>query len=99
MVHATRENEIYRRDAKLNHGLLSPAEREKLIQVCSRLDRKIEFANKLTTAVPTNAAIKVARPTAERNSTTSVKSKISIKIWRATLLEEPASCSPIRYNT
>jgi hypothetical protein len=45
MVHASRENEIYRRDAKLNHILLTPAEREKLIQVCSRLDRNIDFTN------------------------------------------------------
>jgi hypothetical protein len=37
MVHAARENEIYRRDAKANHSLLTPAEREKLLQVCSRL--------------------------------------------------------------
>jgi hypothetical protein len=38
MVYATRENDIYRRDAKLNHTLLTPAEREKLIQVRSRLE-------------------------------------------------------------
>ena len=33
MPRASRETEIYRRDAKKNHSLLTPAEREKLIAV------------------------------------------------------------------
>jgi hypothetical protein len=33
MPRATRETEIYRKDAKLNHNLLTPAEREKLLEV------------------------------------------------------------------
>ena len=33
MPRASRETEIYRRDAKKNHNLLTPAEREKLIAV------------------------------------------------------------------
>ncbi|PMD39071.1 nuclear undecaprenyl pyrophosphate synthase-like protein [Hyaloscypha variabilis F] len=32
MPRATRETEIYRKDAKLNHNLLTPAEREKLLE-------------------------------------------------------------------
>lgn len=31
---ASKETEIYRRDAKLNHNSLTPAEREKLLEVC-----------------------------------------------------------------
>jgi hypothetical protein len=33
MPSATRELQIYRKDAKLNHNLLTPAEREKLLEV------------------------------------------------------------------
>lgn len=45
MVHASRENEIYRRDAKHKHTLLTPAEREKLIQVRSCLLRTTPSGN------------------------------------------------------
>lgn len=33
MPRATRETQIYRKDAKVNHSLLTPAEREKLLEV------------------------------------------------------------------
>jgi len=63
MVHAIRENEVYRRDAKLNHTLLTAAEREKLIQVRHCLDGTTannEIANERLLAIPTNAAVKIA---------------------------------------
>lgn len=61
MSQATRELKIYRKDAKSNHSLLTPAEREKLIAV-SRNDvsnSNLSSNMKLAISSRTTFAIKV----------------------------------------
>jgi hypothetical protein len=55
MPPATRELDTYRRDAKANHKLLTPAEREKLITVNRRNNSLQPRTNKIA-AIPPNAA-------------------------------------------
>jgi hypothetical protein len=43
MPRATKETQIYRKDAKLNHNLLTPAEREKLLEVRVQSFKQIKF--------------------------------------------------------
>jgi hypothetical protein len=47
MLSAKRETEIYREDAKHNHNLLTPAEREKLLEVTKIPDSMEDYANYL----------------------------------------------------
>lgn len=57
MPRAAKERDIYRQDAKLNHNLLTPAEREKLIQVHSSANSKPQLLI-LSTAIPSLPADK-----------------------------------------
>jgi hypothetical protein len=43
MSRATKETQIYRKDAKLNHNLLTAAEREKLLEVRIEPFKHIEY--------------------------------------------------------
>lgn len=103
MVLAARENEIYRRDAKLNHTLLTPAERERLLQVynCFNAIGQYKHANRGELAIPTNTAVKVARSSTKSRATNQVgrKSKTWVKIWCSTVLEESTSCPTIHRST
>tara|TARA_R110002060_G_scaffold22146_1_gene30012 strand:+ start:23 stop:211 length:189 start_codon:yes stop_codon:yes gene_type:complete len=62
MPRATRETQIYRKDAKLNHNLLTKEEREKLIKVRLPVPTLYQLLIYYP-AIPPLAAIKVSLKT------------------------------------
>lgn len=98
MPRATRETQIYRKDAKLNHNLLTKEEREKLIKV--RLSMPILYQS-LTCclAIPPLAAIEVPlkkRRKDEHPNNSHRQPQYPFQTWCPQISTHPTPRPPLR---
>jgi hypothetical protein len=104
MVYASYETEIYRRDAKHKHNLLTPAEREKLLEVCSCAEGATFLqvnTDELDLAIFANTALKITYTSIKISTTDRVRweTETPVEARCSTVPQEPDPCSGLYYHT
>lgn len=101
MPRATRETQIYRKDAKLNHNLLTAAEREKLLEVCSTTARILTNTDRQL-AVPSIAPVPISYKTwrkVEHPNYSNRQTEGTFKTRSPQIPPQPITRPPLRHRT
>jgi len=99
---ASRETAIYRKDAKLNHNSLSPAEREKLLEVYSKASTRRKPHTYSLLEIPScspHTEYLATKQKCHHTNHTNRSASWGIKTWRTEISQDSATRPILRYSS